>query len=48
MSRAYTGENDEYMNDAIKAFGSIEKNGIKVSDDVCDIFDVRVKKHITI
>ena len=47
MARAYTGENDEYMNDAIKAFGSIEKNGIKVSDDVCDIFDVRVKKHIS-
>ena len=47
MARAYTGVNDEYMNDAIKAFGSIEKNGIKVADDVCDIFDVRVKKHIS-
>jgi len=47
MARAYTGEGDEYMNDAIKAFGSIEKNGIKVSDDVCDIFDIRVKKHIS-
>ena len=47
MARAYTGENDEYMNDVIKAFGSIEKNGIKVSDDVCDIFDIRVKKHIS-
>ena len=46
MARAYTGENDDYMNDVIKAFGSIEKNGIKVSDDVCDIFDVRVNKHI--
>ena len=47
MARAYTGEGHEYMNDAIKAFGSIEKNGIKVSDDVCDIFDIRVKKHIS-
>ena len=47
MARAYTGENDEYMNDAIKAFTSIEKNGIKVSDDACDIFDIRVKKHIS-
>ena len=47
MARAYTGENDEYMNDVIKAFGSIEKNGIKVSDDICDIFDIRVKKHIS-
>jgi len=46
-ARVYTGENDEYMNDVIKAFGSIEKNGIKVSDDVCDIFDMRVKKHIS-
>ena len=47
MARAYTGENDDYMNDAIKAFGSIERNGIKVSDDICDIFDIRVKKHIS-
>jgi len=47
MARAYTGENDDYMNDAIKAFSSIEKNGVKVSDDVCDIFDIRVKKHIS-
>ena len=47
MARAYTGENDDYMNDAIKAFTSIEKNGIKVSDDICDIFDMRVKKHIS-
>ena len=47
MARAYTGENDNYMNDAIKAFTSIEKNGIKVSDDICDIFDIRVKKHIS-
>ena len=39
--------NDDYMNDVIKAFTSIEKNGIKVSDDICDIFDMRVKKHIS-
>ena len=47
MVKPYTGENDEYMNDAIKAFTSIEKNGIKISDDICDIFDMRVKKHIS-
>ena len=47
MVRAYTGENDEYMNDVVKAFTSIEQNGIKVSDDICDIFDMRVKKHIS-
>ena len=47
MVRAYTGENDDYMNDVVKAFGSIEKNGVKVSDDVCDIFDERVRKHIS-
>ncbi len=47
MVKPYTGENDDYMNDAIKAFTSIEKNGIKVSDDICDIFDIRVKKHIS-
>ncbi len=33
--------------DKIKAFYNIEKNGVKVSDDVCDIFDIRVKKHIS-
>ena len=38
---------DEYMNDVVKAFTSIERNGIKVSDDICDIFDMRVKKHIS-
>ena len=38
---------DEYMNDVVKAFTSIEKNGIKVSNDICDIFDMRVKKHIS-
>jgi len=39
--------NDEYMVDVVKAFHSIEKNGIKVSNDICDIFDMRVKKHIS-
>jgi len=33
--------------DSLKAFSNIEKQGIKVSDDVCDIFDIRVKKHIS-
>ena len=47
MARAYTGENDDYMNDVVKAFTFIEQNGIKVSDDICDIFDMRVKKHIS-
>ena len=37
----------EYHTDVIKAFSSIEKNGVKVSDDVCDIFDERVRKHIS-
>ncbi len=39
--------NENYMNDVVKAFTSIERNGIKVSDDICDIFDMRVKKHIS-
>ena len=33
--------------ETIEAFSEIEKNGIKVSDNVCDIFDIRVKKHIS-
>jgi len=33
--------------DSLKVFSNIEKQGIKVSDDVCDIFDIRVKKHIS-
>tara|TARA_B100000287_G_scaffold35117_1_gene32395 strand:- start:1966 stop:3318 length:1353 start_codon:yes stop_codon:yes gene_type:complete len=33
--------------DKIQAFWDIEKQGVKVTDDVCDIFDVRVKKHIS-
>ena len=31
----------------LKAFSNIEKQGVKVTDDVCDIFDIRVKKHIS-
>ena len=37
----------EYHSDITEAFGSIEKNGVKVSDNVCDIFDERVRKHIS-
>ena len=47
MNNLIFDSNDEYMNDVVKAFTSIEKNGIKVSDDICDIFDMRVKKHIS-
>ena len=47
MDNLIVDSNDEYMNDVVKAFTSIEKNGIKVSDDICDIFDMRVKKHIS-
>ena len=47
MGNLIFDSNDEYMNDVVKAFTSIEKNGIKVSDDICDIFDLRVKKHIS-
>ena len=36
-----------YNIEVIEAFHSIEKNGIKVTDNVCDIFDSRVKKHIS-
>jgi len=36
-----------YGEEATEAFGYIESNGVKVSDDVCDIFDMRVKKHIS-
>jgi hypothetical protein len=38
---------DYYMNEFTEAFWAIEQNGVKVSDDVCDIFDMRVKKHIS-
>ena len=47
MGNLIFDSNDEYMNDVVKAFTSIEKNGIKVSEDICDIFDMRVKKHIS-
>ena len=47
MGNLIFDSNDEYMNDVVKAFTSIEKNGIKVSNDICDIFDIRVKKHIS-
>ena len=38
---------DKYSEEVTEAFGYIESNGVKVSDDVCDIFDMRVKKHIS-
>ena len=47
MDNLIVDSNDEYMNDVVKAFTTIEQNGIKVSDDICDIFDMRVKKHIS-
>tara|TARA_Y100001963_G_scaffold121311_1_gene169740 strand:- start:1884 stop:3131 length:1248 start_codon:yes stop_codon:yes gene_type:complete len=37
----------QYHYDVTEAFGSIEKHGIKVTDNVCDIFDERVRKHIS-
>ncbi len=37
----------EYHSDITTAFSSIEKNGLKITDDVCDIFDERVRKHIS-
>ena len=30
-----------------RAFYNIEKHGVMVSDNVCDVFDIRVKKHIS-
>jgi len=36
-----------YSDEATMAFHSIEKNGIKVVDNITDIFDMRVKKHIS-
>jgi len=39
--------NKTYSDEATMAFLSIEKNGICVTDDVCDIFDERVRKHIS-
>ena len=40
-------DNHQYGKEATEAFTYIEKNGVKVSDDVCDIFDERVRKHIS-
>ena len=48
MKKSFTSMMDtSYHSDVTEAFHSIEKNGIKVSDDVCDIFDERVRKHIS-
>jgi hypothetical protein len=47
MNNLIFDSNDEYMNDVVRAFTSIEQNGIKVSENICDIFDMRVKKHIS-
>ena len=38
---------EDYGKEVTEAFGYIESNGVKLSDDVCDIFDMRVKKHIS-
>jgi hypothetical protein len=37
----------KYSEEATEAFTYIEKHGVKVSDNVCDIFDERVRKHIS-
>ena len=37
----------EYHSDVLESFSLIEKHGVKVTDDVCDIFDERVRKHIS-
>jgi len=47
MDNIFVDKDDSYMNDVVRAFTSIEQNGIKVSNDICDIFDIRVKKHIS-
>ena len=47
MDNIFVDKDDSYMNDVVNAFTSIEQNGIKVSNDICDIFDMRVKKHIS-
>ena len=36
-----------YNSEAIDAYNFIEKNGVKVSDDILDIFDHRVKRHVS-
>jgi len=38
---------EKYNKESVIAFHSIEKSGIKVTDDTCEIFDDRVKKHIS-
>jgi len=47
MSVVMNLEEQQYAREASSAFFSIEKNGISVSNDVCDIFDERVRKHIS-
>ena len=37
----------QYNEEVVVAFTSIEKYGVKVVDNICDIFDIRVKKHIS-
>ena len=37
---------EQYNKDAVLAFYSIERNGVPVVDNVADIFDKRVNKHI--
>ena len=43
----HTCYDSEYHLDVTEAFSSIEKHGIKVSNNVCDIFDERVRKHLS-
>ena len=38
---------EQYNNEAILAFYSIEKEGVTVSNDVIDIFDKRTEKHLS-
>ena len=38
---------ERYNTEAILAYYSIEKKGVKVSNDVADIFDKRVEKHLS-
>tara|TARA_Y100000004_G_C8941038_1_gene424217 strand:+ start:763 stop:2022 length:1260 start_codon:yes stop_codon:yes gene_type:complete len=37
----------KYHSDVINAFSLIEKEGIKVTENVCEIFDERVRRHIS-
>ena len=43
----HTCYDSEYHLDVTEAFSSIEKHGMKVSNNVCDIFDERVRKHLS-